>query len=393
MSLLRLSVLFFAVAASAFCETIVLEEIIAKINGDVILRSDYDSLLGQIRQEVQGDGNIPAAQKDQAFAAREKNALSDLIDERLLIQTGKNDNINVEADVLRQRDAFMREYNLATVEDFERWAPQTTGMSAEDLLERVRDRMLTQAVLGQNVASRITVPREDIQKYYDEHHDEFIRSEGVRLSEILISTENATTPEEKAAAETKAKDVLARVQRGELFDEMARRFSDSEASKERGGDIGIFRRGMLQKEIEDKVFDANPGFITDLIPVQRGYLILKVVQRYREGLAELSEVEDEIHNKLAGPKYAPAIREYLAGLREDAYIEIRPGYIDSNAVEGKDTSWSDPAKLAPVTTTREELLNAKKKRKLLWLIPIGTKKGSSGGAPADQTSSIGQSLQ
>ncbi len=84
-----------------------------------------------------------------------------------------------------------------------------------------------------------------------------------------------------------------------------------------------------------------------------------------------------------GPLYQPAIREYLASLREDAYIEIRPGYVDINAVEGKDTSWSDPAKLAPVTTTRDELLSKKKKKKLLWLIPMGG--GGEDSADADSS--------
>src|SRR5690606_16004793 len=142
--------------------------------------------------------------------------------------------------------------------------------------------------------------------------------------------------------EKEAREVHARVLRGERFDEMARRFSDSEASKEQGGDIGIFRRGVLQKEIEDEVFGANPGHVTDLMPVPRGWLILKVLSRYSEGLAELEEVEDQIRSTLMAPLYQPAIREYLASLREDAYIEIRPGYVDASAIEGKDTSWSDP---------------------------------------------------
>jgi peptidyl-prolyl cis-trans isomerase SurA len=127
--------------------------------------------------------------------------------------------------------------------------------------------------------------------------------------------------------------VHARVSRGERFDEMARRFSDSEASKERGGDIGIFRRGDLQKAIEDEVFSGNSGYISNLMPISRGWLILKVNGRYSDGLAELEEVDEEIRNVLIGPRYQPAIREYLASLREDAYIEIRPGYIDSNAIE------------------------------------------------------------
>jgi peptidyl-prolyl cis-trans isomerase SurA len=248
-------------------------------------------------------------------------------------------------------------------------------------------------VLGQEVGSRIVITRDEIQKYYDEHHDEFVRSEGIRLAEILISKEGMTD-EQIAEAEKQAREVHDRVHRGEPFAEMARRFSDSEGSKEAGGDIGIWRRGSLQKELEDMVFDKNPGFITDLIPTPRGWLLLKVADRYREGLAELAEVEDEVRNKLIGPRYAPAIREYLTELREQAYIEIRPGYVDSAPAPGVDTSWTDPAKLAPVTTTREEVLKGKKK-KLLWLIPMGggKDKDKDKNSDGDKQSDVGGSDQ
>ena len=371
MSLLRITILLLSVSAVSFGETAVVEEIIAKINGDIILRSDLEDALAELRREVEATPDATPAEKQELFARREQDILSDLIDERLLVGKGNDLGVNVEADVLRQRDSIMQRANITDVDEFERWVNQQTGMPIEDLMDRMRDQYITQAVISQQVSSRILVTREEIQEYYDAHKQDFVRSEGVRLAEILISNESATSEEELAEVEKEARDVHARVARGERFDEMARRFSDSEASKERGGDIGIFRRGVLQKEIEDEVFAANPGYVTELMPVSRGWLILKVNARYREGLAELEEVSDEIRGILAEPRYQPAIREYLASLRQDAYIEIRPGYVDSNAVEGKDTSWSDPAKLAPVTTTREELLTRKKKKKLLWLIPMG----------------------
>ncbi len=371
MSLLRLTILFLSVVAVGFGETTIVEEIIAKVNGEVILRSQLENAVSELRREVEANQDATPEQKQEMLERREKNILSDLIDERLLVEKGEELNVNVEADVLRQRDSLMKRANITDIEEFERWVTQQTGMPIEDLMDRMRQQFMTQAVIGQQVSSRLTVTKEEIQKYYDEHKSDFVRSEGVRLAEILISNEGATTEEELAAVEKKARDVHARVARGERFDEMARRFSDSEASKEQGGDIGIFRRGVLQKEIEDEVFAANPGYVTDLMPVSRGWLILKVTDRRREGQADLEEVSEEIRNILMAPLYQPAIREYLASLRKDAYIEIRPGYVDANAVEGKDTSWSDPAKLAPVTTTRDELLSKKKKKKLLWLIPMG----------------------
>lgn len=383
MSLLRLSFLLLACCIAGAAEIVVVEEIIAKVNGDVILRSDLENAIGEIQREIQENPNIPPAEKASSLEERKKNILSDLIDERLLVQTGDEMDINVESDVLRQRDSIMERLNLKNVDEFERYINEQAGLTIEDLMDRMRQQYMTQAVIGQQVSSRIAIPREEIQAYYNEHKTDFVRSEGVRLAEILISNAGATTPEALAEVEKEARDVHARVLRGERFEEMARRFSDSEISKEQGGDIGIFRRGVLQKEIEDEVFAANPGYITSLMPTPRGWLMLRVVERYREGLAELEEVEGEIRNILMQPRFQPAVRNFLAGLREDAYIEIRPGYTDTNAVEGMDTSWSDPAKLAPVTTTRDELLNKKKKKKLLWLIPLGGGGDNAAEEPAD----------
>ena len=367
MNLLRLALVGCLALSLAPAETIIIEEIIAKVNGDIILRSDYDNFVQDIAAEIARNDRITEDEKREQAAARQENVLRDLIDERLLVQKGEEVGLNVEGQVLQQREQIMERYDLASIDDFENWAAEQTGMPVEDLMDRMREQFLTQAVLGQEVGSRIVVSRDEITAYYSEHKDEFVRDEGIRLAEILIAKEGLSDDE----FETKAKEIHGRVDRGEPFAEMARRLSDSEGSKEAGGDIGIFRRGSLIKEIEDRVFDKNPGYITELIEVQRGYLILKVVDRYREGLAELEEVEEEIRNRLSGPKYGPAVREYLTALRGDAYIEIRPGYVDSAAAEGQDTSWTDPARLAAVTTTREEVLETERAKRLLWMIPIG----------------------
>jgi parvulin-like peptidyl-prolyl isomerase len=356
------------VAVAAHAEVIVVEEIIAKVNGDVITRSEYERVFNEIRSEIVRQ-KLPEEQQQQALKQRETGIIRDLIDERLLVQRGADLSVNVEPQVLRQRDDIMRQYKIATIEEFENWVLERTGMPMEDLMAQMRDNMMAQAVLGQEVHSKIVVPRSDVEKYFQDHAGEFVRSDGVRLSELLVSTQGKT-PEELPEVKKKADDLLARVKRGEPFAELARRHSESQ-SAENAGDIGIFRRNTLMKEIEDKVFNAERGYITDLIEVPNGYLILKVDERYREGQAELEEVENEIRNTLMMPKVQPAIREYLTKLRYDAYIELRPGYVDAAAAPGISTAWSDPARLAPVTTTKEEVLNQSKRRRLLWVIPLG----------------------
>ena len=88
----------------------------------------------------------------------------------------------------------------------------------------------------------------------------------------------------------------------------------------------------------------------------------------------LEEVENEIRAKLYEPRFQPKVREYLTKLREQAYLEIKKGYVDTAAAPGKDTSWAKPAQLTPETVTKEEVINRPRRKRLFWLIPIpGTK--------------------
>ena len=357
------------VAAPAAADVIILEEVVAKVNGDVVTRSQYMTAIEEFRRGLVSDRQLSEEEKAKQMEGNERNSLRNLIDELLLVQKGNELEYNIESQVLRQRDSVMQQHDLKTIEEFEVWASERFGMPIEDLMDQMRRNVMSNTVLQQEVAPRLVIAQEDLQKYYAEHKAQFIRKDSVRLSQIFISTADKEGQELEEAKKT-AEEVSDRVHRGEPFAEMAARFSEDEQTKARRGDLGVFERGVLRKEIEDQVFDKNSGFITDLIEVPNGYLLLKVDQRFREGQAEFEDVQEEVRNRLAGPLWNPAVREYLSDLRREAYIEIRPGYLDSGAVAGISTDWSDPAKLAPVTTTKEELLMQKKNPKLLWMIPL-----------------------
>lgn len=358
-----------ALAAPLAADVVILEEIIVKVNGDIILRSEYERTMDQNRQEILADGALSDSERDELLVEREKVVLRDMIDQRLLIQKGDELGINVDAQVLRQRDEIMRRNNIDTTDEFDAWVLERTGEPAEDLMDRMRENFVSQSVLGQEVSRRVIVTRDEIVAYYDENKEKYVRSEGVRLSQIFFTLEG--NQEEQR---TQAEEVLGRVKRGEPFAEMARRFSEDQATKELGGDIGIYRRGMLRSEIESAVFGQRQGFITDLLEVPTGLLILRVDQNFREGLAELEEVQEEIRAEISAPRFQPEIRKYLAELRTESYIEIRPGYADAGGIEGMNTAWSDPSRMAPLTTTREEVIKARPRKRVLWMIPLPRKK-------------------
>ncbi|MCL4851561.1 MAG: peptidylprolyl isomerase, partial [Bryobacteraceae bacterium] len=149
--------------------------------------------------------------------------------------------------------------------------------------------------------------------------------------------------------------------------------SDAE-SAEQMGELPGWEKGQLDKELEAIVWDQERGYVTDPIRRPNGFLILRVEEHHKAGLAPFEEVENEIMEKLYMPLFQPRVREFLTRLRTEAFLEIREGYVDTSAAPGKDTSWSDPAELRPETVTKEEVLNQPRRKRLLWLIPIpGTK--------------------
>ena len=363
----RFSIALGLCSAAAAGDVRTLEMIVAKVNNEIITRTELDRernrMLGDIRQR-----GLTGAQAEQAVKERERDLLRDKIDSLLLVQNGKDLNISVDAEVSKYLAEIQLQNKIADQDKFQQWIREMAGVPFEDYKADVRNNYLTQRVIGQEVGSKINVPKQELEKYYDEHKDEFIREERVFLREILVSTAGKGEAE-VPALEKKAKDLVERARRGERFGELARDNSDSESARNQG-QIGAFKRTDLNKQIADLVFDKDRGHVTDPIRVPNGFLILRVDAVHKAGLAEFEEVQSDIMEKLYPPRFMPAVREYLTRLREEAFLEIRDGYVDSGAAPGKDTSWKDPAQLKPETVTKEEVASQTRRKRLLWVLPM-----------------------
>ena len=362
------------IAASSVClaaDVAVVEEIVAKVNGDIITRGELERSRKQLEADLRQQGT-PALTLQQTLEQREKDLLRDRIDQLLLQQKGKDLNINVDPELTKYIADLQRRSKIADPEKFQEYVKEQTGMPYEDFKGDAKNGMLTQRVIRQEVSGRMNISHDEIQKYYDQHKSEFVRQEQIYLREILVSTENKDAAG-VAAAEKKAKDLVARARKGERFPEMARDNSDA-VTAPNYGDLGGFKKGELSKAIEDQVWEKPKGYVTDPIRVDNGFLVLRVDEHQKSGQAELAEVENEITEKLYAPKMQPAVREYLTKLRQDAYLEIKAGWIDSGAAPGKNTAWTDAAQLKPETVTKAEVVSKTRHKKLLWAVPIpGTK--------------------
>lgn len=354
-------------------EPIIIEQIVAKVNGEIITRSELSRLKKSMIEDMKARGAKPA-EIDAAMKDREKDFLREKIDTMLLVQKGRDLSINVDPDVTKQMAAIQKASKIVDTDKFQAYVREGTGMAFEDYKAELKNNLLTRRVIGQEVSSKIVIPKAEIRKYYDEHKDEFQREERVFLREIFLTIEGKSEAE-KTAVEKKAKDLVARARKGEKFGELARDNSDSESARNEG-ELPPSKKGELRKELEEKVWAAPRNTVLDPIAFPNGWLILRVDEHHQAGLADYEEVEGEVTNKLFEPRMQPAVREYLTKLRSEAFLEIREGYADSAAAAGKSTRWSDPAVLKPETVTRAEVANQTRRKRLLFVPVPGTSTGN-----------------
>ncbi len=370
--------LFLILSALAFVPALapaqVVEEIIARVNNQIITNSEFARSKDQLRDEAkQQDPNNP----DKAYADKEKDVLRDLIDQQLLLEKGKDLGITGDTDLIKQLDQMRKEMKLDSMEALEKEA-EKQGVSWEDFKQTQRNQIVTRKVIGEEVGGHLSISKEEEEKFYEEHKNEMEQPEYIRLSEILIAPKTETQPAANvggpnaaaqppldqaakqtadaaalSAAEAKANDLLKQIRAGANFEDIAKKYSDGPSAAD-GGALGMFKRGQLAKELEDKTFAMKSGDITNVIRAKQGYIILKVDDHQQAGIPPLKDALPKIQDALYFEKLQPALRTYLTKLREEAYIDIKPGYVDTGA---------SPNQTKPIETSSAKESDAKKLKK------------------------------
>ncbi len=333
----------------------VVEEIVARVNNQIITLSDYQKAAAGLQQEAAQDcQNCTQMQIQAAVTEHQKNLLRDLIDQQLLIERAKDMEISVETDLIKRLDEVRKQNNLTSMEDLEK-AVEQQGIVWEDYKTQMRNSLLTQEVIRREVGGRMNIGSDEVKAYYEAHKQDFNRPEQVALAELFLSTDGKT-PEEISAVRTRADDLHNRLVKGEDFEQLVKRYSEGSTAQQ-NGDLGEFERGQLSKQLEDAVFGLEKNQFTDVIQTKTGFEILKVLDHYQAGLQPLDKVEGEITNIIYRQKMDPAMRVYLAQLREESYVLVKPGYTDSAAVAGATV-------IQEVAPTPDEADKKKQKKKL-----------------------------
>jgi len=347
----------------------VVEEIVARVNNEIVTHTEYIRSRDQLKQEIQQQD---PANADRIFSEKQRDVLRDLIDQQLLLQKGKDLGITGDTELIKRLDEMRKQMNLETMEDLEK-AAEAQGASYEDFKQTMRNQIITQRVIGQEVGSKLAMNKDDEKKFYEQHRAEMEHPEQVRLSEILIAPKTPAKPAASrdakpeppseaeteaglAAAKAKAEDLLDQIHKGAKFEDLAKKYSDGPSAKE-GGDLSYFKRGTMPKELDDKVFALKAGEVSDVIRTKQGYVILLAAEHQMAGIPSLKEAEPRIQDALYMQKLQPALRAYLTTLREQAYIDYKTGYVDT----GASTKQTKPVETADKEAGAKKL---KKKKKL-----------------------------
>jgi peptidyl-prolyl cis-trans isomerase SurA len=380
-----LAVLVLAVTGRAGDNTIV-DEIIARVDNSIITRADYVRAEQTAMEETQQQfpGNWQAR-----WAERQKETLRGLIDQQLLLDKGKELGITGETQVVKRLNEMRVKMGKASMDELEEEA-RKQGINWEEFKEQIRSGVVAEQVIGQEVGSKVqrSITTDEALAWYNKHQKDMEGPEQVSLNEILVkvqqppaSSENKDTAggtvapaqddparaaeaaAKVAEAKAKANSILEQLRKGAKFEDLAKSSSDGETAAE-GGRLGEFKRGELVKDYEDRTFSLKPGEYTDVIQTKQGFIILRVNAHRAAGVPAFKDVEDRIKEAVYAEKLEPAARDYLTKLRDEAFIDIKQGYVDTGASPNNQANkpvMVAAAGSAPATTSKT---HAKKKKKL-----------------------------
>ena len=321
-----------AVGAPLWAQGIKIEQIAARVNAEIVLKSDIDRELELRRQDLaeqvdQKKIDQPTAQK--MMDDYKETVLRDLIDRRLLMQLAKEAGLSAELDVYKTMEQLREERKFATMDELERAIIKDYG-DLDEFKEDILARVLTQKVIDHEVYGHIVVTQEEERKFYEAHKTDFDKPAGVRLSEIVVFVDRRL-PDQVATQRKKAEDALAALKKGDDFAEVAKKFSEyTDAAS--GGDMGYIQAD-LDDHIKMAIANLNKNQFTEIIDAPDAFEIYKLTDKHNGGILTFELAEKYIYSEMMEDIAPPKIREFLGKLREDGFVDVKEGFTDTGALK------------------------------------------------------------
>jgi peptidyl-prolyl cis-trans isomerase SurA len=297
----------------------VVDRLAATVNGEPVTLVDLEERAGS--ELLRADALPAGPARDKARAKALRAAFDNVVAERLL--DGQAAALGVEIGD-PQVDAAVEEIKRRNNLDDARLEEvlPSQGFADRAAFKRAIKRDLeTASVLNVRVRSRVKITDEDVKNYWQTHPQEFKATDEVRVRHVFVPLQDANARDE-AQARARAERVLARLRAGEDFAKVAREESQGPTAKE-GGDLGWYKKGGLQPELEKAAFALAVGQISPVVKTSRGFQIVQVVERRGGGARPLDEVKDEIRDRLYNEQLETYRGQFVAELKKDAILDVK----------------------------------------------------------------------
>lgn len=317
-----------ALCSSALAqEPELINEIVARVNSDIITRADYLNAVREFREEmVSRMAGKSDAEIEAEFERLKPTILNYLIENLLMEQKAKEIGLDVEADVNQEMARMAKENGLPNVIAFENELKKQ-GIDPEFARAQLRKGLLQQYVVQREVISPIyqNLTDKDRLEFYQKHKNLFTTQGEVMLSEIFLPLEGHTAAE----VEQRARRIIEELKAGQSFVEAVKKNSpESRASRAQDGKMGTFKPGELKQDIAAAVSTLKPGEFTEPIRLQDGFQIIRVDDRKEPVTRPFAdpEVQQAVSRAATMAKADDARKKYMKQLREEAFIKITDGY-------------------------------------------------------------------
>jgi peptidyl-prolyl cis-trans isomerase SurA len=285
----------------------------------VILGSEIEEKAAPLLAEVT---RLPDASKRTARAAAlRREVLERLIDDELILQQATELKLTVTSEQVDSSiEEIKRQNNIDDAQLAE--ALRGQGMSMAAYRSDLKKQLLRFRVINIAVGSRVTISDDDVKTYYDRHMKSGANVQ-VRASHIFVAIPEGADASVIAEKQAQAKRLLDRALAGEDFAKLAREASDDPATRAEGGDLGYFGKDMLPKAIEEMVFAMKPGEVRGPVRADRGFHVIKLVDRKTKDPKPLDDVKDDVRMQLRQKEMERQTKSYLADLRKKILVDIR----------------------------------------------------------------------
>lgn len=310
-------------------DAIVLDEIVARVNSEIITLTDLDRTLDELHQDIEGSAKDPS-KVEEAFAKQKRSVLKLLIENKVMFQKAEEAGLTATADtdVAAYLEKLRKDNGIPSLDVLDQYLRQR-GSSLAEYKNRVKEQMVSQNLLQNFVYSKITLLTPEVEAYYKDHSTDFTVPGKVHLAEILFLKEGKPRDQVHQAAQA----ALDRLAKGEAFEDVAKDVSEGPTAS-RGGDIGSFNKGSMNDAVEAVAFKLPIGECSQIIETDYGLQIIKILDRTPPTLKPLEEVRPEIAEKLYQKKAQPEVKAFLDKLFEDSYIYVSPRYADQYDLDG-----------------------------------------------------------